>query len=361
MNFHKEFGLKFPNVDEEYRISIKVDNDDYIHLELSNKDGYKDENYYIKVSLTELKELNLYFKIFDSIIQCAETLSKIINEKTTRLAIDSENATIFIMLLVPGFDKNEVSITLNKKHDKLKEEIKKLKNKVDDLEIKNCQKDLIINKIQKNYEDLQKSFELFQLNTNNDFNFIKNMIYTYHENPNEMSLIIWKDCDKNILANKFRTIYPYKNVEYKLLYRKSRDSDNSSAFHSKCNNIRGTLVLIQTSDRLTFGGYTNATWDGANITKSDNTAFLFSLNYNKFYDIKKNSLAIFCSPNYGPYFCGNNNKPSLMVNDKSDINGGECCEKNNSNYNGFKDDYEINGGRKTFKILEIEVFKVNIV
>ena len=101
MNFHKEFDLKFPNVDEEYRISIKVDNDDYIHLELSNKDGYKDENYYIKVSLTELKELNLYFKIFDSIIQCAETLSKILNEKTTRLAIDSENATIFLMLLVP--------------------------------------------------------------------------------------------------------------------------------------------------------------------------------------------------------------------------------------------------------------------
>ena len=90
MNFHKVFGLKFPNVDEEYRISINVDNDDYIQLELSNKDGSKDENYYNKVSLTKLKELNLYFKIFDSTVQCAKTLSEIINEKTTRLAIDSK-------------------------------------------------------------------------------------------------------------------------------------------------------------------------------------------------------------------------------------------------------------------------------
>lgn len=144
------------------------------------------------------------------------------------------------------------------------------------------------------------------------------------------------------------------------MYRKSRDSDKALAFHSKCDKIRGTLIIIKTEEGLKFGGYTNETWEGNNITKTDNTAFIFSLNNNKDYDIKNNVNAIFCSPNFGPCFCGNNN-PTLLVNDDSNKRGGSCCKAFDSNYNRYLDDYEINNGKKDFKIAELEVFKVTIV
>ena len=81
---------------------------------------------------------------------------------------------------------------------------------------------------------------------------------------------------------------------------------------------------------------------------------------NKVYDIKKSCNAIFCSPFYGPYFCGNGN-PTLIVYDNSDKNGGECCKAIESNYNGFSSDYEINNENRKFNIIEIEVFKVSII
>ena len=109
-----------------------------------------------------------------------------------------------------------------------------------------------------------------------------------------------------------------------------------------------------------FGGYTNETWEGNNIAKTDNISFIFSLNYNKAYDIKRNVNAIFCSPNYGPYFCGINS-PTLLVNDDSNIRGGSCCKASESNFNGYTDDYEINNGNQNFRINEIEVFKVSMV
>ena len=109
------------------------------------------------------------------------------------------------------------------------------------------------------------------------------------------------------------------------MYKKSRDSDKAYAFHSKYDKIRGILILIKTENGLKFGGYTNETWEGNNIFKRDNTAFIFSLNNNKGYDIKNDLDAIYCSPSLGLCFCGNNN-PTLLINDDSDTKGGTCCK-----------------------------------
>ena len=179
------------------------------------------------------------------------------------------------------------------------------------------------------------------------------------QNKNEISTIINNNLELNLLSNKIRQLYPGKNVIYNLLYRKSRDSDKAKVFHSKCDKIKGTLIIIKTSKGYKIGGYTNETWEGNNAYKIDNTAFLFSLNYNKIYDVKNNKFAIYCSPFFGPIFCGDK-APTLLVHDNAEIKGGECCGANDSNYQGYLDDYEINGGQKNFRITELEVFKVTL-
>ena len=46
------------------------------------------------------------------------------------------------------------------------------------------------------------------------------------------------------------------NKTWKLLYRSSRDGVLSSDFHSKCDNVSGTLTVIKTQNSNIFGGYT---------------------------------------------------------------------------------------------------------
>ena len=255
----------------------------------------------------------------------------------------------------------------------------KLKAKINDLEISVNRKDAMYDALKCKYDNLKENFdtrmEQFQTELINiksqlpQQNFINNNIRQnpnlrtsqeiLEQNKNEISTIINNNLELNLLSNKIRQLYPGKNVIYNLLYRKSRDSDKAKVFHSKCDKIKGTLIIIKTSKGYKIGGYTNETWEGNNAYKIDNTAFLFSLNYNKIYDVKINKFAIYCSPFFGPIFCGDK-APTLLVHDNAEIKGGECCGANDSNYQGYLDDYEINGGQKNFRITELEVFKVTL-
>ena len=64
--------------------------------------------------------------------------------------------------------------------------------------------------------------------------------------------------------------------------------------------------------------------------------------------------AIGCFPKFGPIFMG----CQIRIYDKAFIKGGTTFEKG-KNYN-TEEDYELNGGERTFKIKEIRTFKISI-
>ena len=379
MIFSKEHKIKLSNSEQEYKLTIKIEkeggNND-IEFHLNNNQNLNNEYFYMKINLEELKILNSFFRLFNSNVDCANAISNIIKNSNPKLLIEEKGASLYLKVFVSGIEKeNEIKFFLEKKKydsnmnfNVLLEEINKLKTKINDLEILVNKKDQIINEIQKNYEELKNQHQTDIINlrslipnqNNNENPYVKSYEEQIKINNNEQSTIVDNNLELNLLGNQFRLIYPGKNVIYNLLYRKSRDSDKASVFHSKCDKIRGTIVIIKTIEGLKFGGYTNETWEGNNISKKDNTAFIFSLNYNKVYKIKKNMNAIFCSPNFGPFF-GGKNASTLIVYDNSDANGGECCISKNSNYDEYIYDYEINRGKRQFKISDIEVFKVSIV
>ena len=107
-----------------------------------------------------------------------------------------------------------------------------------------------------------------------DFININSLISNLHKD-NSFSVIV-NLAEIEFLNKKFNIIYPNQRIIYDLLYRKSRDSDKASAFHFKCDKLKGTLIIIKTFDNCKFGGFTNETWDGNNISKKDNKAFIFS-------------------------------------------------------------------------------------
>ena len=222
-----------------------------------------------------------------------------------------------------------------------------------DMQLLLNEKDKKINEIRQKCDKLEKRQDSLEEKQKKDFINLRSYFPPY----NQESSILKSPVELYFLSNKFRLINQNKIAKYCLLYRKRRDSDNAFYFHEKCDKIKGTLVLIETEDNLRIGGYTSETWEGNNISKKDNTAFVFSLNNNKGYNVKNNLDAIYCNPNSGPCFCGNN-APTLFISNICDVNGGECCKAIDSNYDGYIYDYEINNERKNFKIKEYEVFEV---
>ena len=88
---------------------------------------------------------------------------------------------------------------------------------------------------------------------------------------NELDVI-----NKRLLRQNKRTVYT-------LIYKATRDGDKAENFHEMCDSYTNTVVLIKTSKGRKFGGFTHESWEGEDISKVDNRAFLFSIDKKKIY------------------------------------------------------------------------------
>ena len=94
--------------------------------------------------------------------------------------------------------------------------------------------------------------------------------------------------------------------ELKKLYQATIDGDGPINFHSRCDNIPNTLVIIKSAGNRRFGGFTSIPQSSSGGEyKDDSNAFLFSLDKKKIYSYKKDGKAIYNYKDYGPTFgCG---------------------------------------------------------
>ena len=144
--------------------------------------------------------------------------------------------------------------------------------------------------------------------------------------------------------------YPLKIIK---LYDTNNDTHNAGAFHEKCDNKGTTIVLIKTATNSRFGGYTSKSWGSSNGDYiCDPTAFLFSFDTKKKYNVNTPKWAIYCHNQYGPTF-GNGH----------DIHLSNYAPQNNSSYtNGMayplETQHELNKGGKNFTAKNYEVYQI---
>ena len=165
------------------------------------------------------------------------------------------------------------------------------------------------------------------------------------------TMIISKLNDFKLIDNKLYQIFE-KDVEYKLLYRASKDGDTAKVFKEKCKD-KNTLTIVQTNDNAIFGGFTRVPWDDSDENKDDEDAFCFSADNKKIYPLKKYCSAIGCDKNSGPRFNYMFMIPNRFMNKEGDL-----YPLNISHYNGQTKDYELNKGKQYFTVFELEVFKI---
>ena len=166
--------------------------------------------------------------------------------------------------------------------------------------------------------------------------------------------IIHKYAEIDDVISKIQDIL-LKGVKFSLVYKAFDVGDRAKTFHEKCDKLDMSLVLIETDKDVRFGGFTMKSWEGNNIKKKDNNAFVFSLETNSIFDIIKNEPAIGCYPKFGPVFFG----CQIRIYDEFFTKGGTTCHKG-LNYK-TKKDYELNKGEQKYLIKDIEVYSIEAI
>ena len=170
------------------------------------------------------------------------------------------------------------------------------------------------------------------------------------------SSILTNETDFDFLLNK---LSKYNPTSYKIIYKSSIDGDNVKTFHSNCDGEENTLIIIETTKGLKFGGFTSVGFDNTGYELRDDNAFLFSIDRQKVYDIIPGNNAIYCNRKFGPIFCSKPDStaysifiPDNYLKNKSTTTKKCFCYK-------MEENFELNNGTKEFLVKELEVFRLD--
>ena len=316
MQFQKE-----SNKGGKYSIEIKALNE-YINIHISSKDIIPSCVYEKKIYLSDVKN-NRYLSICADIQELYVTLEPQFKLVEQLKLIEKENVLDLVVPLPNPLIK-EVIFSIPKLEKDLSMEVKDL------YKIINQQQDLI-NKLNERLTVLEKKEKERE---ERQYFICKN------------SKIIENDRDKDLAIRRW--INPNKkDFNIKLLFRMSRDGNQSSHYHNLCDNKDNLLTIIQTDQNKKFGGFASKSW-GVQGNIIDKT-FLFSLNDMKKFDRLNNNKAKWDGSNYGPVF---GNAWDFYIN--STMTSGREQHNNDS---VFLQKYEFTDNG-SFNVKEIEVFQI---
>ena len=378
INKESKYELNFEN--KKYSLILNATKSNFLTIKLREKDEISSNFYLIKRNLDDLNKLDKQFRLYDSINEVFDALNDILNINQASIQKINDNFSISFIFPLPGNKKKEILIPLQFRSvgqkDMTDELIKKIKDleHILNLEIEENQKrQKIIDENKFSINKLKEENKTLKDECKNSINGLKEEIKILKDEINDLkkwkkeqlekeendkkkekeSNIIKNKNDFEFIENRLKLAGNNREIRYKLLYRASRDGDKSEIFHDKCNGINGTLSLVKTTDDLTFGGYTEASWDGSGY-KKDEKAFCFSLNLRKIYNVDIPEKAIQPEKKFGPRFAN-----SLFgIKDNSFQNGGWCSYRSDKQYGKIEKAYEITGGKDKFGVKEVEVFQI---
>ena len=246
--------------------------------------------------------------------------------------------------------KEFIESDMNNEVEMLKNENNILKNNIDQLKNELKQEKL---KSQKINEQLMAENTTLK----NSLNALseKNKKYASIENLNLDAIkgdIIKSKEELELLSKKL--CYKCDRICFNLVFKATIDSDQAEAFHYKCDPLEKSLILIESTKGARFGGFTSCSWGGDKEEKYDDSAFVFSLDKLKIYDILPGEKAIACYPKFGPVFLG----CQIKIYDNFFTKGGSTYFKG-INYD-TDENYELSGGEQKYGVKELEVYEIKL-
>ena len=341
----KEYTLKTEN--RTFKIKLYLSSD--ITIEANELDKVKGIFYSGKFSLDALVRLSRGFKICEDIKEAYDIIVLIFENEKASITNISENEISFIIKVdLPGGKVQDVTLTLNKKKMNDNAIIEELVKKVNQLEEEN-------KSLKKDIKDIKEKFNLFEKYFADETH--KKMI---EEKGGIDSEIIKQKEDLEFLTKRLINNdenLKQKKINYNLIYRATRDGDSSNSFHSRVDNKRSHLSIIETNKGLKFGVFIEQPLKHADKLFNDNKSFVFSLNLKKIYNAKYGANNI---NDYSNYLIDLYCQPIRIVENCLSNNNSFTCSKSNADnsYTGFEKDYELNNNEQYFLVKEMETFLI---
>ena len=211
-----------------------------------------------------------------------------------------DNILIGFKISSPNGNEENVNLKLNIEELNDKEIINNLVNKVNSLE---KQVETLNNEVIKNEIDIEILFNEIkelkkerEIKGNEIFNNIDSKIVNYQE--------------INFIADylKQTPLFQNKKIIFNLLYRGTRDGDDTFNLHQKCDKYKNVIILMKSEQGKRYGGFSNIGWESREKNKPeyqiDDNAFLFYIdNHKMFKAIKgKNKICWVYSNEFGMSF-----------------------------------------------------------
>ena len=357
----KTESLDIEQDNKKFTLTIKIKGEE-MALFLSELEIIGNSTFIKKMTLKEIKELHYLFGGLPSCNKFSDYLKGLKERKKLSLMKKEDyyciilnieymlnNESIELILLPEKKNSDQLINDLCKEVNFLKEENKELKNIINNLKKDNHNLKEEIKKFQNIIEPIEKKLKEININR-----------YTTFNNKST----IMKENEFDLIHNAIKTRLNKEVKEIKKLYQATIDGDCASNFHSKCDGIPYTLVIIKSAGNRRFGGFTSKCWEANNSGKNmdDQNAFLFSLDKQKIYPYKNNGSAIYYHRDYGPTF-GNTydiNIGSKCIQEKSSYTY-ESYSSSCYNYSGDNNALSEDGQSSGIYISEYEVFQILFV
>ena len=353
------------NLNEDKGIILfgEEDSSDYIKLDVDNIDLYsnksnksptitpKEEKPY---KINELQENNFKLNIFCN--NNNEFPDKLISNNYNNCVAAVKNIEIKDGAKNPNNNNNSINYIYNNYDQKkifFNNNYDNNKMALDDPCYYSCNKFNNYNSHNKSYRIIHKNYVEF-CTTEISYLFKEENNKNNKNNDNSFSV------DSNIISgySEFDFIINYLKKKFNKditdgirIYQATENGPTAADFHRECNGNTNIVVLIKTKDGKKFGGYTSVGFSDFNRSYHDDTAFLFSIDKREIYPNIHGKSAVDSFYNFGPCFSGD----SIKIFDNFLSNGG-ITTKNCANFE-MNEDYQINSGKKTFEVEEIEVIE----
>ena len=275
-----------------------------------------------KMTILEIKQLDNYFNGIGSCEDFYNYLKDLVDEEKLKIIKKEENLCLNFTVKYLA-KKNSIELILSpeaKNNDELTKslckEIITLKEKIGILE----DKENVINELRADNENLKEEIKNLKEEIKEAKKLIepikrlKDISINKYTTFTEKSVIMKED-ELNFIKTALKYRINKEIKELKKLYQAKVDGDSAQMFHTKCDGIENTLVIIKSVGNRRFGGFTTKKWCTSNNLnyEYDKNAFLFSLDNQKIYPYKgkeeyknyENPMAAITSMyNCGPIFGG---------------------------------------------------------
>ena len=377
VNVHRKFNI------EKYDLTLQNNDNNEIEFILYEYQNNKIINKYTNKFLLDYFISNsLYLKIICLISKNPKKINTVFNYLNKIISFNynrNNNMTIFdedkinIELLHDHSDQSKIFLYLdilliNLSKEKIKFElVLKTSLKNDDIKFNYLIKNLLEeeNKFLKRINLLEKEL-LKKIDEKNNHKTLMKKCDAYYG----QSILLKMDfmdmgIDSDIFKSKEDFFFLTSNVSKRInrqisninqIFKASCNGDNIRAFYDCCLNVPNTLIIILTDEKKCFGGFTQAEWENNNKYKSDEKAFLFSINNKEIYPIKYkyHNMAINCCDDiYAPVFGSD-----IYIYDHFFSNNINKAQEGFYDYDDskVKGDYKLNG-KECFSVAELEIYQ----